>query len=62
METLIISDDQNTIEVNGRIFEAQRTNLGCNGCYFEMVFCKPGIPCHITQRIDKVNVIFKLKN
>ena len=61
MKALIISDDQNTIEANGRIFEAQRTNLGCNGCYFESGFCKPEIPCHITQRRDKVNVIFKLK-
>jgi hypothetical protein len=61
MKALIISDDQNTIEVNGRIFEAQRTILGCNGCYFESGFCKPEIPCHITQRNDKVNVIFKLK-
>ena len=61
MKALIISDDQNTIEANGRIFEAQRTNLGCNGCYFESGFCKPEIPCHITQRNDKANVIFKLK-
>ena len=61
MQTLIISDDQNTIEVNGRVLDAQRMNLGCNGCYFDRGFCKPEIPCHITQRIDKVNVIFKLK-
>jgi hypothetical protein len=61
MKALIISDDQNTIEVSGRVFEAQKTNLGCNGCYFENIFCKPEIPCHITQRNDKANVIFKLK-
>lgn len=64
METIIIiSDDQNTINVSGIYFEAIRTGLGCNGCYFSSMYsCHPEIPCFPKQRKDKKSVIFRKKS
>jgi len=58
-----ISDDQNTINVSGMYFEALRTGLGCNGCYFSSLYsCHPEIPCFPNQRKDKKSVIFIKKS
>lgn len=64
---IVISEDQNTITVDGRIFIAEENgNKGCQGCQIRTSFigvCYQ-LPCTISfdpqsDRKDNIEVIFK---
>lgn len=59
-----ISEDENTIEVDGKVLKATVGLSLCHGCYFyENILllpnCGENFPCCIPTRKDKRNVIFK---
>ena len=56
-----ISEDENTIEVDGKILEAVEndTDFCASICEVDVITCLSGIPCIKGLRKDKRNVIFK---
>ena len=62
MSKIIISDDQNTVEVDGKKYMAiKNSDLSCVECDFDTVYDCSKIPCICKLRNDRTNVIFKLK-
>lgn len=60
MSKIIISDDQNTVEVDGKKYVASQNNH-CFFCdLYDLNLCHK-ILCGSSQRKDKRNVIFKLQ-
>lgn len=65
---IVISEDQNTVTVDGRVFIAEENNSkSCRGCEIRVSFngiCK-NIPCttislgKLVRRVDCKEVIFK---
>ena len=65
MSKIIISDDQNTVEVDGIKYVAKMP------CSFEYKMCSEcdlnkiehcyDVPCDSDERKDKINLIFKLQ-
>ncbi len=59
-----ISDDQNTIIIDGDTYEATiREDIFCRGCHLNNVlqYCDD-IPCRSYERKDKRIVVFKKKS
>lgn len=67
MSKIIISDDQNIVQVDGKKYVAE-IGYNCSYCDFDGGSCcvpyekyNRNIPCMPDERIDKESVIFKLQ-